>query len=76
MIIERNHDLSSLNTFGISANTRFFAEVKSETDLLELFNLSEFKENQKIFLGGGSNVLFSKDFDGILSIYHFLNTSK
>ncbi|MFA5932383.1 MAG: UDP-N-acetylmuramate dehydrogenase [Candidatus Paceibacterota bacterium] len=66
MQIEKNYNLSKLNTFGINAKAKFFVEVKSEADLSELFSLPEFKENNKIFLGGGSNVLFVKDFDGFV----------
>lgn len=66
MKIEQNYNLSKLNTFGINVNTKFFVEIKSEEDLLKLFSLPEFKDNKKMFLGGGSNVLFTKDFDGIV----------
>ncbi|MFA6301362.1 MAG: UDP-N-acetylmuramate dehydrogenase [Candidatus Paceibacterota bacterium] len=66
MEIQKDHDLSKLNTFGIRATARFFVEVKSEEDLMALFKLPEFKESKKMFLGGGSNVLFTKDFDGIV----------
>ncbi len=66
MKILQNYNLKKLNTLGISANAKFFAEVSSEADLDELFHMSEFKDNPKIFLGGGSNVLFTKDFDGIV----------
>jgi UDP-N-acetylmuramate dehydrogenase len=66
MKIYNNYNLSRLNTFGISANAKFFIEVESETGLLELFGLPEFKQNKKIFLGGGSNVLFTEDYDGMV----------
>ncbi len=66
MEIKRNHDLKALNTFGISAQAKFFAEVENEADLAVLFSLPEFKNSNKVFLGGGSNVLFTKDFDGIV----------
>lgn len=66
MEILENYDLSKLNTFGISVNAKFFVEISSEEDLKELFSLHEFKNNKKMFLGGGSNVLFTKDFDGIV----------
>ena len=65
-----------MNTFGISVNAKFFVEVHSEEDLKELFVMEEFsarggsayggKNIPKIFLGGGSNVLFTKDFDGMV----------
>jgi len=64
--ILENYDLTKLNTFGINAKARFFVEINSEEDLKELFNTKEFQENEKFFLGGGSNVLFTRDFLGIV----------
>ncbi len=66
MRVEKNYNLSKLNTFGISVNATFFVEIQSEADLAGLFKLPEFRENKKIFLGGGSNVLFVSDFNGIV----------
>jgi UDP-N-acetylmuramate dehydrogenase len=66
MQIQNNYKLINLNTFGINAVTKFFVEIKSEKDLTELFNSVEFKNNKKIFLGGGSNILFTGDFDGMV----------
>jgi UDP-N-acetylmuramate dehydrogenase len=66
MQIHKNYNLSDLNTFGISARAKFFVEIREENDLKELFGASEFKDSAKLFLGGGSNVLFTKDFDGLV----------
>jgi len=66
MEIEKDFDLTKLNTFGVSAKARFFVEVNSEKELMELFELPEFKENEKLFLGRGSNVLFTRDFLGMV----------
>jgi UDP-N-acetylmuramate dehydrogenase len=66
MEIKQNYNLAKLNTFGISIGAKFFAEVNSEKDLMELFTDPVFKENKKFFLGGGSNILFTKDFEGIV----------
>jgi UDP-N-acetylmuramate dehydrogenase len=66
MKIHKNYNLAQLNTFGISVNAQFFVEVNNEEELKELFDLIEFKNNQKIFLGGGSNILFAKDFNGMV----------
>ena len=66
MQIFKNYDLTKLNTFGISAKAKFFIELKNESELKGLFLSSEFKSNERLFLGGGSNVLFTKDFDGIV----------
>ena len=66
MKIERNYNLLELNTFGVNVNAAFFVEIKREEELEKLFSLPEFKENKKIFIGGGSNVLFTKNWDGIV----------
>ncbi|MFA5840988.1 MAG: UDP-N-acetylmuramate dehydrogenase [Candidatus Paceibacterota bacterium] len=66
MQIQENYNLAKLNTFGINAVSKFFAEINSEEELKELFTNSVFVENKKFFLGGGSNILFVKDFDGIV----------
>lgn len=66
MKILGNYDLSKLNTFGISVRAKLFVEICNEADFKKLFTLSEWKNNKKIFLGSGSNVLFTKDFEGIV----------
>ena len=66
MNIKKDYDLTNLNTFGISAKARFFAEIKNISELEELFASEVFKNNPKLFLGGGSNVLFTKDFAGLV----------
>lgn len=66
MKVKQNYDLTNLNTFGIKVYAKLFVEIQNENDLTELFSLPEFKNNKKLFLGGGSNVLFTKDFDGIV----------
>lgn len=66
MKILKDYDLTKLNTFGISARAKFFVELNDEFDLKKLFTSSEFKNSEKLLLGGGSNILFTKDFDGIV----------
>ena len=66
MKIYQNYDLTKLNTFGVSVNAKFFAEIHFEQEVKELFSSPQFKNNKRIFLGGGSNILFTKDFDGLV----------
>jgi len=66
MKILKNHNLTRLNTFGVSVQSKFFVQLDSELDLEELFKSSLFRNNEKLFLGGGSNILFTKDFKGIV----------
>ncbi len=66
MEIKANYNLSKLNTFGVDVSAGFFSEIFSEKDIAELFSLPEFKNSEKIFLGGGSNVLFTRNWPGIV----------
>ena len=66
MNLLRDHSLKKFNTFGVDVKAKFFTEIFSEEELIHLITDSEFKNEKKYFLGGGSNILFTKDFDGIL----------
>lgn len=66
MRIQNDHDLTKLNTFGVSARAKFFVEINKEEEINELFGFLEFKDHNRLFLGGGSNVLFTTDYDGIV----------
>lgn len=66
MEILRDYDLTGLNTFGVEARARYVVELENEGDVPRLFALPEFKNNKKLFLGGGSNILLTRDFDGVV----------
>ena len=62
--ILRNHDLST--TFGIPAKAKLFAEYHSLKELQYLVASEEFSNNEYFHIGEGSNIIFLKDFDGIV----------
>jgi UDP-N-acetylmuramate dehydrogenase len=64
--IQNNVSLLSYNTFHVDARARFFVTIRSLDELEWLWNEPIFKENKKLFLGGGSNILFTRDFDGLV----------
>jgi UDP-N-acetylmuramate dehydrogenase len=66
MEIKSNVSLLPYNTFGIDVNCKSFVDIQSIDELLELQRSSVFKDNQRLMLGGGSNLLFTKDFDGLV----------
>jgi UDP-N-acetylmuramate dehydrogenase len=66
LVIQNNISLKPYNTFAIDAKALFFAEIFSEEELKELSAQPVFKENKLLILGGGSNMLFTKDFDGLV----------
>lgn len=65
-LLQENISLKSYNTFGIDVKTRFFAEIFNEEDLAELSRSPVFTANKLLVLGGGSNMLFTEDFDGLV----------
>lgn len=66
MNIQKNYPLKNLNTFGIDVKAQLFADIKSEEQLYLLLTDKNFKEIPKFVLGGGSNILFTQDFPGIV----------
>ncbi|MCH5224184.1 MAG: UDP-N-acetylmuramate dehydrogenase [Muribaculaceae bacterium] len=63
---EQNKDLTSLNTFHIKAKAKLFATYSRVEELHKISFSPEFMENEVFYLGGGSNVLFNGDFDGLV----------
>lgn len=61
-----NHPLDQLNTFGISARARFYAAAESEPELAQLLASVTAQNLPLMVLGGGSNLVFSGDFPGMV----------
>ena len=61
MIISENHDLSLENSFGIRVKCH---RMITFDDLQSLKAALGYDANPKLILGGGSNILFTKDFEG------------
>lgn len=66
MHIHQHYSLKSLNTFGIDVKTSYFTEVTSVDELKTILSLPQFNGVSKFILGGGSNILFTKDYDGLI----------
>lgn len=60
MKIIENQSLEKLNTFGVSVKSRFFVEL---TEIEDLY-LIDALPMPHLFLGGGSNILFTQDYKG------------
>ena len=64
MTIKENISLLPYNTFGIDVKARLFIEYYSLDELRQV--LKEHKGERILHIGQGSNLLFTKDFDGII----------
>ena len=64
--ILQNYCLKNYNTFGIAAKAKYFASFSSEAELTALLKNNICKTEPLFILGGGSNILLTQDFKGIV----------
>ncbi len=64
--IQRDVDLTGLNTLGLPARAGWFAVLEDATDLPVLLEAAEVRDRPRLWLGGGSNLVFSRDVDGLV----------
>jgi UDP-N-acetylmuramate dehydrogenase len=64
--ILQNISLKPYNTFGLEAKAKYFVVFKSVEELKEILSKEIIKNERKLFLGGGSNILLMRDFDGLV----------
>lgn len=68
--MQTNISLKKYNTFGIDVAAKYFATFNSVDVLSELLSFNEQQtanhEPRTLILGGGSNILFTKNFDGLV----------
>ncbi|UPL47515.1 UDP-N-acetylmuramate dehydrogenase [Hymenobacter sublimis] len=65
-VLEHHVSLRPYNTFGLEVKARLFARFTSVEELRALLALPEVQAATKLVLGGGSNLLFTQDFDGVV----------
>ena len=65
MKIEKQVSLKPYNTFGIDVRATWFTEISSTEGFEELRHEPVFR-GERLVLGGGSNILFTQDFAGLV----------
>ena len=66
MNIQYNYPLLAHNTFGMDVEASVFVEYESVTELKEILLHQLCPEGKWLHIGGGSNLLFTGDFDGMI----------
>jgi UDP-N-acetylmuramate dehydrogenase len=70
MNIQENFALKAFNTFGIDAKAKYFSSFQSLNELEEVLTFNQSSgfplPTSTLILGGGSNILFTKHFDGLV----------
>ena len=59
-----NYSLLNHNSFSIDVKAKKFIEVKSTEELKEVLSISD--DENKLIIGEGSNILFTKNFEGLV----------
>ena len=67
-MIKENFSLKQYNTFGIDTVAQYFSTFSSIEELAELLNykMTSSSSAAKLILGGGSNILFTENFKGLV----------
>ncbi|RTZ67211.1 MAG: UDP-N-acetylenolpyruvoylglucosamine reductase [Aquificaceae bacterium] len=68
MKIKNNHSLKKYNSFGININSRYFTTIKNDANIDELLAWRKQSDQELLLVGGGSNMLFKNDFQGLTAI--------
>ncbi len=64
--LHEQFSLRELNTFGVEARARWFCRARSVDDLAALAAEPKLAGAPRLLLGGGSNLLLTRDFDGVV----------
>ncbi len=64
--IQEQVSLKAYNTFQLDVTARYFVEIHSLEDFIELLNTTIYKNNTSLIIGGGSNLLLCKNVDGLV----------
>ncbi|MEZ4829558.1 MAG: UDP-N-acetylmuramate dehydrogenase [Bacteroidia bacterium] len=64
--LKQNVPLKPYNTFGLEANARFWLEIRDENTAIEFVTDNLHAEDPLLILGGGSNILLTADFEGVV----------
>lgn len=64
--IDKNVRLRAYNTFGVDSTARYFCRITDHDQFKSLLETDLYKNEKVLILGGGSNILFTRDFDGLV----------
>jgi UDP-N-acetylmuramate dehydrogenase len=64
--INQGISLKQYNTFALDVNADFFTVINSTEELKDILQYPDYKHLNKLYLGGGSNVLLTQNFSGMV----------
>ena len=66
MIIKENYSLQAYHTFHLPIKSRWYIEYKSIEELKKILKEDLLKKHSFLHIGGGSNLLFIQDYNGVI----------
>ena len=75
MNISQDSSLQNFNTFGVNHKSKYLIKINKKDDISNILNNKEIRNEKKLIIGGGSNILFTKDFDGIVLVNKIMKYS-
>jgi len=66
MMIQHNISLRPYNTFGLNVRAKLMARIDSVPSLQQVLNDKSLRDESRLVLGGGSNILLTRDVDGLV----------
>lgn len=76
IVFEKDKDLSSLTTFHLPAKAKYYFSYKNLDELRAATLTEEYLENEVFYLGGGSNIVFNGNFNGLILHSRILGMKK
>ncbi|MFU8842410.1 MAG: UDP-N-acetylmuramate dehydrogenase [Bacteroidales bacterium] len=76
MKLKTDYPLDSLNTFGIKVDGKYFTRVASVDEIGETAEFARLHNIPLLVLGGGSNMLFTRNYDGLVMKVDLMGISK
>jgi UDP-N-acetylmuramate dehydrogenase len=68
MNIKNNHSLKKYNSFAVEAKSRYFCQIKTNQQIDALLEWRQQSDLPLLLLGGGSNILFINNYQGMTAV--------
>ncbi len=66
MGVKKSFSLKNYNTLGLDITTKYFLESSSIDEIISVLSQDQYKKEKLFIIGGGSNLLFKGDFNGLI----------
>ena len=62
----KNYSLKNYNSFRVNHKANFFLKIENNKSLINFLSDKKFENEKKLIIGGGSNILFTKNYEGVI----------